>query len=526
MKKQVAFILCIGVCLVYSFFKLDHWGNNISRGDSWGYISYLPATFIYHDLGNYTQTVDATRVHAPEFPDPLSDKYGLYKQHPVTGKMVVKYTSGVATLLAPFFFIVHAFISTTGGLADGYSEPYCLALGLGVICWVLIGLYFLTILLRRYFSKEVTIVTILTLVFATNLFYNTTLNSIMSHGLLFSLYSIYIFCIDTYYRNPTWKRIIVIGCITGLITLVRMNECYCILILLLWDIKSKEEFVQRFVFIWQNIKQFLVAALATIIVFIPQIIYWKKYTNSWIYNGYVGEGFDFAHPHIIDGLFSFNNGWLSWTPIMILACIGIYFSYKRMRTSFLATVVLVPLHIYIIYAWWCWNYINGFGSRPMEHMYPLLAFSLATYIALFEYQRWFGKLFIGILIGSAICINLFQNYQITKGVLITQASNFAYYFSVFGKTKSDHNILVSRSSNEIQPNNPVFIQNLKTLDFEDEPIRPYVDAIRPKTGKYSLHTDEQSIYLDTISMTNLNREAKYIQLASDVFFEANHSPNV
>lgn len=514
--------LLLGVFLIVSFIAHKNWERNLYWGDSWGYYSYLPAIFIYQDLGGYEKTVEVTRKYRPGFEDPLQDPYGLYRKHPQTGKLMIKYTGGVAAMLAPFFAVSHAAAVVLGQESDGFSAIYNIGTGIGIIFWVCFGLYFLSKVLMRYFDPKTTLATGLVLVLGTNLYYNTVLNSIMSHGLLFALYGILIYLTDTYYRHPERRYVWLIGLVGGMIVWVRPNEIYCMLIPALWGVGNFGDLKNRIKTEFSKMHWWLMAAVIAFIVLTPQFIYWKMYAGEWIYDGYVGEKFNFRRPHLIEGVFGFNNGWLVWTPIMFLAFPGWIASGVKKMPSFTPTMILTPLHIFIIYSWWCWNYINGFGSRPMEHMYPLLAFSLAAFAALFMSRLW-SKLLLYLVFAAAIALTMFQVYQIKEGVLLSQEANRAYYWTVFGKTQSDHNVLITRMNNEMQPTNPTFVTTLQFWNFEDTATYKGASGNPVFEGRYSRRFQEQLTYLDTFYIDQI-KEGDYLKISGACYYGADAPP--
>src|SRR5690606_24710330 len=109
-------------------------------------------------------------------------------------------------------------------------------------------------------------------------------------------------------------------------------------------------------------------------------------TGSFLFYSYGSQGFDWQHPRIIDGLLSGRNGWLMYSPVMFLALAGM-FCHRKLKPWFWCLLVLVPIYCYIIYSWYCWNYINGLGSRPMVHLYALLALPVAAFMAYITRQR-------------------------------------------------------------------------------------------------------------------------------------------
>ncbi len=517
-NKKFIFILFIGLGLVFSFFKIGFWKQNIAGGDSLGYYLYLPAFFIHHDAGSFDKSIKAAVLHHPDVKiDMTGGGEEIVKKCDKTNLLLCKYTSGVATMLAPAFFITHLCAKVTGQIADGYTNFYGIGLGLGVIAWLVIGMYYLLVVLLRYFDRSVAATVVLSLVFATNIYYNVTYNGIMSHALLCSVYALLVYHSDTYYRNPTIRRALYIGLCCGMISLMRMNELYCIIVPLLWNIKSFSGIKDRFLYIKTNFIDYLYAGLLMVSVFIPQIIYWKTYSGSWFFNGYRGESFDFRHSHWLEGWFGFDNGWLVWTPIMVLALVGLLLSAFKERAAFAATVVLLPLHAYIIYSWWCWNYINGFGSRPMEHLYPLLAFGMANLYTI-AYKNYLGKALIGIVLVAASALNIFQNFQMINGLLLTTTANPAYYWAVFGKTKPSRDILIARASGETQPVNPKRIKEIRSKNFEDTTKYKGASTAFHQSGRYSQKFEGQSLMLDTLAASTF-ADADYLRIEAQFYCE-------
>jgi hypothetical protein len=464
--QKILFVLGLTVLNLCAFHYFQFYKRFVSGGDSWGYYTHLVSTFIYHDIGDYHATAAGSKEQFPDFGDQFSNGYGVLHQAP-TGKYVTKYTNGVALMLSPFFGLAHLYVKLSHKyLANGFSTPYLLAIGWGVIFWLSLSYYYLITVLRRYFSKWVTGITLFTLAFATNLFYNTTYNSIMSHALLFACYAFLIYNTDTYYKNPNQRRLILLAFSAAMLSLLRLNEIYCILIPLLWNVTDFTSLKARFQWIFQNIKQYLIAALCASIVFVPQIIYWKKLTGKFIYDGYIKEYFDFKHPHIYDGWFDYGNGWLVWSPVMVISLLGIIVLRRYAKAAFLPLILLLPLHVYIIYSWWCYHYINGFGSRPMEHLYPILAFSMASFLAFMFQRKWTTGLTL-VFITGCIGLNLFQVWQQHSGIIFTEMTNRGFYWGIFGQTKPTRNAIVGYASNEIQNDNIKVLKTIYTADFED-----------------------------------------------------------
>jgi hypothetical protein len=510
-----ALILCV---FLAGFFSIRFWTETHLGGDSWGYYSYLPAAFIHHDLGNYERTVAATRLYRTDFEDPLKDKYGLYHQHPETGRNVIKYTSGVSMLLSPFFALTHLYVRLSGGAADGFSPAYGLGLGLGVVVWVMLGLLALGAVLLRYFSARVVYTVLAVLALATNLYYNVTYVGVMSHGLLFSLYSLLIYLTDTYYRTPRQREAWLIGLVCGLIALTRMNELYCILIPLLWGVGAGTGLGARLGHWLKHPLHLGGAVLLAGLVFVPQIWYWKTLTGDWVFNGYIGEKFDFKNPHILKGMFGFDNGWLPWTPVMLLVFPGFIFLRRYAAAAIWPTLSILPLHLYIVYSWWCWYYINGFGSRPMEHVYPLLAFSLASLLEVSLRGRWLRPVVWGFLILCAV-LNIRMIHRIRAGYMTSSHANRAFYWTALLRPFDQRSLLIAQSSGEWQPANPTRIDQFYATDFEDTTQYRGASSLFKTSGNFSRRTSETNPVFKTIFPGEL-KGAKYLKISAQVRYEA------
>ncbi len=517
------FFFFITLFYLVAFYKCHYWQQAAYNGDSWGYYAHLPATFIYGDVGNYEQTINAVKKYAPGLPDPRVDKYGV--RPTPTGKYAIKYSQGLAVLWLPFFAVAHFFCTTTHFYtADGFSAPYMLLVGLSVIFYVLLGLWFLWKVLLRYFDEKVVLMTLLALSLGTNLFYFTVYNNLMSHALLFSLYCCLIYATDSFYRSPSRGLAIGIASSLAMIVLIRSNEVYAAFIPLCWGFTSWKNQSENALFVWKQVTQhFFSLLLPFVFICSIQLFYWKYVSNQWFYYAYVGETFDFVHPHLRTGLIGFNNGWLVWTPIMIFALLGIFSLPRHAKPALLPILLILPLHIFIIYSWWCPTYINGFGSRPMVELYALLAFGLAasslpppkeiasplpppkeggmrwhTFILGFFYERALyvirylrsPLLWRGLGGGFFIILNLFQTYQEHKGLIRSQECRSAYYWSMFGRSANTHESLAASMSNEREPSGLTKINELHCNGFEDSTSVAYRSDIR-YSGKYSFCSTQE-----------------------------------
>ena len=437
-----------------------------------GYYAYLPMTFIHHDFNTLRlQTYHRTKNMADHrdenyTPETMPDRWipGVVAPN---GNHVNIYTCGVAMLQLPFFTIAHILAQPLGFVADGYSLPYRFMLLLGNMFYVMFGLWFLRKILREYFSEFTTSIVLGIVMLTTNLYYFTAFNGFMAHSYVFCLVAILIFFTTKWHETTGSRYLIGLGFIGGLVTLIRPTDVLFLLIPLLYKITSLSSFLEKIRLFWSKKTSVLVAFVAFLLPFLPQLFYWKYVTGNWIYNSY-GDyfKFDFAHPHIQEGVIGMNNGWLVYTPVMAFAIIGIFMMRDKRRDFLLPVITFLLIYIYVIYAWWSFNYINGFGSRPMIDAYALLAIPLSIFVEKMQKTRVLFSIFL-VLIGFLTWLNIFQTEQMSHQILISEQNNEAFWIESFGKTTLTYNALVAFDANELQPKQSVFIKNLFENGFEN-----------------------------------------------------------
>lgn len=461
--RTIGFLTLI---FLVSFFLFGHWKLEVEGGDPMGYYIHLPSFFLYDDVGDYSKTLAASTAHygTPEIPGvPV-----FVLESAPNGNKSIRWPVGVAMLTLPFFVLAHLFCLLIGAFpTDGFSMPYLLAAGIAPIVYVVWGLYILFGVLSRYFNLKTCILTILVIGLTTNLFYFTAYHNFMAHPFVFFAASLLLDRTIRFWNEPNYRNAIWIGVSTGLIAAIRLHDIIWVLVPLLWGVTSPGLLWQRVRFVFRNIPYFLLAALVVGILLIPQAFYYKAISGQWWWYAYGTEKLDFSDPHIWGGLFDYKNGWLIYTPVMALSLVGIFWVSKYVKGALLPILLLTPLHMYISYSWWCWFYTNGYGSRPMVDIYPLLALPLAAFFAVVARKTWSLVLISPVLL-FLTWLNIFQVWQFEKGILWSQYENKAHFWAVFGKTSHDLSDLIAFESNETQPAiAPQTIRELLKNDFED-----------------------------------------------------------
>lgn len=424
MKKQVFSKITIGILIIICGWygkNLNLWGGNkIIQNDVIMYYAYLPATFIFHDL-NFD-----FRKDLPE------DFEGLiWLQTSPAGKPILRMTMGLAILWIPFFLIAHLFAHILGVSTLGYSWPYSLSIFVAALFYLFMGLFYLRKILLRYFSETITSITLALLVLATNLMYYVISEPGMTHVYNFALISTFLFFTIKWVEKANFSNSIILGLLLGLIVLIRPINILVVIFPVLIGVTSINELYKR---IFKNLKWFILIGIFSFLVFFLQMIYWKIQAGHFLFNSYMDQGkFFFMNSQIINGLFSFRNGWLIYTPVMIFGLVGIIWLKKFVPKIIVPILVFILINFYIVYSWWCWWYGGSFSSRPMIDMYGIMALPLAAFLQHISGNKNWLKIGIAIILAFFIWLNQFQMNQYRISLLHYDSMTKEAYFGIFGR---------------------------------------------------------------------------------------------
>jgi hypothetical protein len=393
----------------------------------------------------------------------------------------------------PFFLVAHGIELLSGGRADGMSQIYQELLLVSNLFYAILGLFILYQCLKRYFGQTNSMVSLAVLICGTNFLWFAVVQWGMSHIYTFFLVSSLIRLSLSVYEAPRPKTFILIGLTAGMIVLIRPTDFVFLAIPFLWGVSDFKSFSERFWFLIKHRVAVLFAVCCAFLVFVPQLLYWKAASGHFLFYSYGGnQTFHWRHPRIFDGLFSYKNGWLVYSPVMILSLTGILF-WKKTKDFLLIFLCVLPVFVYLTYAWYCYNYINGFGSRPMLNMYPLLAFPLAAFIQFIGHR---SRILIALFTLTTIFLStIAYSYSVQQGIgmLWSENSNKTYNQQIMFRYHLRYNDLVCFDNELIQPDpaeihfsKPVKSENFESL--KDDHI--HVDSTL-KSNVYEIWSGEE-----------------------------------
>ena len=494
--SRLAFV-GLSAAIITGRFLLPRWLTydvlSILSWDVFGYYLYLPARFIYHDLG----------ISDFSWLQQILDKYnptiGFYQAYMgPAGHYVLKYPMGMAVLFTPFFFIAHWLAEPLGYATDGFSLPYQFSVAMGCLAYTVAGLWFLRKILIRFFPETVSAVVMILLVLGTNYFQLTAYDGAMVHNALFTVYTLIIWFTLKWHESPAWKYALPLGLSIGMAALIRPTEIISVLIPLCWGVWNRATLQKKWAVVAGRWRQVAGMILMILLTGSAQLLYWKAFAGSFIYYSYEqGEGLRFLAPYIMFVVFSWKKGWLIYAPLMAFPLAGFIFLWKQKRELFWAAFLFFAINLLIVSSWTTWWYGGSLGQRSMMQSYAVLALPLGAFIVGIQDQKRWLKLVFTLVALFCIWLNLFQTWQYMTWIIDPSRMTREYYWAVFGRTNvpaSAKRLLevVEDPGREYLEDGQEFTSRTlarHTFEYQGADEDPHLSATVVKNGSHSFRMD-------------------------------------
>jgi len=419
----IPWLICVVVlwAIINTSIKKDY-QTGIIEADAKGYYAYLPAVFIYHDLNfGFYQKIELETYYNPN----------LYYDYRVANnnKTINRYYVGTAICLLPFFLAGHAITLLSGLPADGYSYYYTMMVHLGAVFYLLMAMLGLRKLLLSYRINEKAIaITLIAVVFGTNLFYYVLTEFAMSH--LYSFTAITLFCltIRNYFASDKKKYLVFSALLLGMIFLIRPVNLLVVLAIPFLA-GSAEQLATGIKSIFSKMWLLLFALACFILLVSVQLVIYKISSGKFIVDSYAQWGFNFLDPQISNFLFSYRKGMFLYTPLLFLSLTGFFFLFRFSRFQFYTLLCFFSIVVYVFSSWFMWYYGGSFSQRVMIEFYPFFAILLAT--ALQEIKNITSKKIFLSLIVLLVLVCQIQTYQYRRMQIHWSDMNKEKYWDVF-----------------------------------------------------------------------------------------------
>ncbi len=335
-------------------------------------------------------------------------------------------------LYTPFFFLAWLVAWVCGFPIDGYSLPFQWSIVFSHLFYLLIGLKCLSSVTSSLaVTDRLRRGGLLVLLFGTNLWYYVVYDFSVSHIHSFFLVCFSLLCLINIKEKKHWAWIGAMMLAISLLLIIRPTNALMLLFLpfLLWlfGLNTKDVFP-----LWKtgSFHTKLLILLACFAVFAIPPILWKWQTGYWLVYSYNDEGFHFFSPHFWEFIFSYQKGWLLWSPLVgigiLLACFAIY---RQSVVKLLLFILPLVFTVYVFSSWWCWTFGMGFGQRPMIEFLPFIFLPVLLEL---KHRQW--SLYVVI---PFVFLSLFQGYQVANSILVGGSTTPSEYWKHFLQWKRD-----------------------------------------------------------------------------------------
>lgn len=340
--------------------------------DAFQYYGYLTSAVLDGDLDLYDQIY----IHNTDrFYNPFPAGSGRYM--------------GTAVLEAPFFALGHLttlLLNHLGGFQppNGYSLPYRFFVSLASSLFGFAGLILCYHLARDFFPRTTSMMAALAVALASPLVFFMFCWNGWPHPFAFCFASAFLL---TWHRTREDRGLaawMLLGALGGGLVLIRPPSALIFLFPLAeWLLKAR-----RFRALAAPRRELLcgplLATSLALAVFSPQLSLWKVNSGAWLSAPYreVGDRYDWLHPNLGVLFSTAQHGLFTWTPLLLLATVGLAALWRRDRMFALASTLVVAGTFYTYASWSIWWSGVGFSNRFFIELTPLFVAGLAAVIDL------------------------------------------------------------------------------------------------------------------------------------------------
>jgi hypothetical protein len=369
------------------------------RGDGVGYYAFARAPLIEHSFDFEHDYISANTG----FREARLDEHGQPKEffRTRTGHLDNHFTVGPAMLWAPFLLVAHGGVLLARSLgshvaSDGFSAPYRLAMAFGTAFWAFLGLLFAFRLARQYAGDVWALLSTIAIWWASSLPVYMYFNPSWSHAHSAFAVSLFIF----YWHQTRELRTIRQWCVLALIVGLMLNVYYAnVMLLTILVVEALRDYADAFrsgsaarsAINRLLAKHFLFAAI-TLLCLLPTFVTRYVVYGSPFATGYGSvQSWAWRSPYFLAVLFSSEHGLFSWTPLLLLATVGlVLFRWRKPRVG--TPLLAAALAFYgFIACYPDWAGISSFGNRFFVSLTPLFILGLGVFLdrvsTLFRSQR-------------------------------------------------------------------------------------------------------------------------------------------
>jgi hypothetical protein len=278
--------------------------------------------------------------------------------------------------------------------ADGFSAPYRLAMAVGTAFWGFLGLLLSFRLARQYAGDLWAFLATVSIWWASSLPVYMYFNPSWSHAHSAFAVSLFVFYWHRTREHRTLRQWLVLALIAGLMLNVYYANAMLLMILVVEALVDYAAALQgrAGTTVSELVAKHFLFAVVTLLCLVPTfatryIVYGNPFESGY---GAI-TNWAWRSPHFLVVLFSSEHGLFSWTPLLLLATVGlVLFKWREPRVGTPLLAAAVAFYIFIA-CYPDWAGISSFGNRFFVSLTPLFILGLGVFLqrvsTLFRSQR-------------------------------------------------------------------------------------------------------------------------------------------
>jgi hypothetical protein len=354
----------------------------IRGADEIQYFSYLRSMVFDHDL-EFGNEYEHFYQGDPQGLDGFKKTF-LERLEPRTGRHINFGPLGTALLWSPFYLLAHAGVLAARAFgasvaADGYSLPYVAAVSYASALYGFIGLLLVHDMLVRHagIAEPAATWTVAALWLATPVLYYLTLAPGFAHAASLFVVSLLVWLWLRARESDALGDWLLVGAAGGLAALVREQEGL-FLVAPAVDVALRALESRR---LGAGAVRLAAMGGAAALVFTPQLFAYHAINGGWGPSKLVARKMTFTSPHFAGVLFDPGHGLYLWTPLLLVATLGLAVAARRRPRVVALLALAFLLQVWINGSVESWSQAGAFGARRFVSTTPVFAWGLAAVVA-------------------------------------------------------------------------------------------------------------------------------------------------
>ncbi|MHB8648214.1 MAG: ArnT family glycosyltransferase [Thermomicrobiales bacterium] len=358
--------------------------HRMTASDAIEYYVYDRSLYFDHDL-NFTNDYQGFYDRNPKGLETF--KAGFIDKRNPAGNAINNGPAGSAILWAPFFLAGDAIARVSHDVgasvaADGYSLPYIWAVSLGSALYAGIALLLTYCLARAITGRAAAMWASLVIWLGTPALFYSHLAPTYAHATSWFAATVFLTVWFRTRERRSWLAWVALGALGGLVAMVREQDAVFLLVPVVDELCRLLPGVRRSDAAWlrdvaRTVLGGLVMGICAVLAFTPQLLVYRTLNGKFRPSSEVSDKLHWNAPNALRVLFDPGHGLFFWTPILLLAVVGLGLLIQRDPRLGIALATAFIMTWYLNGAFQTWTTAGAFGARRFIVCSPIFAIGLA-----------------------------------------------------------------------------------------------------------------------------------------------------